>query len=129
MSTLSQWFRVSTWVLGETPSSNWIGSADCFFIPDPDAPTPIIGAYLLHDKKGLKISKNKFDRAWQRMMGKALNKGLEIDGKILKLEEPFTFHYLKAKGVTDHTEHESGQRSKKAREIYVRRLQEMDATK
>ncbi|MFT5580150.1 MAG: hypothetical protein ACI9WS_002911 [Paraglaciecola psychrophila] len=95
----------------------------------PTAPTPITGAYLLHDSKGLKVSKNKFDSAWQRVMEKAEQRGIDVDGKALKLTEHFTFHDLKAKGVSDHTEHHSGHKSEKARQIYIRRLQEVDATK
>lgn len=48
--------------------------------------------------------------------------GIDVDGKNLKLLEKFTFHDLKAKGVSDHTEHHSGHRSEKARQIYIRRL-------
>ena len=85
--------------------------------------------YLLHDAKGLTISKNKFDSAWQRVMGKAVEKGIEINGKDLKLLEKFNFHDIKAKGVSDHTEHHSGHKSEKARQIYIRRLQDVEATK
>jgi integrase len=95
----------------------------------PDAPTPITGAYLLHDAKGLKIQKNRFDSAWQRVMEKAVEIGIEIDGQNLKLTEPFKFHDLKAKGVSDHTEHHSGHKSEKARQIYIRKLKEVDATR
>lgn len=95
----------------------------------PNAPIPNSGAFLLHNKNGLKITKNAFDSAWQRVMEKAIESGIEIDGKNLKLSEKFTFHDLKAKGVTDHTEHHSGHKSEKARQIYIRRLQEVDATR
>ena len=96
---------------------------------NPDAPSPITGAYLLHDTKGLKINKNKFDSAWKRVMEKAVNECLKIDGKILRLEEVFKFHDLKAKGVSDHTENHSGHKSEKARQIYIRKLKEVDATR
>jgi integrase len=95
----------------------------------PDAPTPITGTFLLHDAKGLKIQKNRFDSAWQRVMEKAVEIGIEIDGQTLKLSEPFKFHDLKAKGVSDHTEHHSGHKSEKARQIYIRKLKEVDATR
>lgn len=71
---------------------------------NPSAPIPISGAYLLHDAKGLKIQKNRFDSAWQRVMEKAAETGIEVDGLWLKPEESFNFHDLKAKGVSDHTE-------------------------
>lgn len=94
----------------------------------PSAPTPITGAYLLHSAKGLKISKNKFYSAWRRVMAKAVGEGITVKGKVLKLDEEFTFHDLKTRGVTNHTEHHSGHKSEKARQIYIRRLQEVDAT-
>lgn len=96
---------------------------------NPSAPLPITGAYLLHDAKGLKISKNRFDSAWKRVMEKAVEDGIEVDGQKLKLEEAFTFHDLKAKGVTDHTEQWAGHKSEKARMVYIRKLREIDATR
>jgi len=96
---------------------------------NPSAPAPIKGTYLIHTKKGLPISKNAFDSAWQRVMKKAVTTGIKIGDKQLKLEEPFNFHDLKAKGVSDHTEHESGHRSEKAHKIYMRKLRKVDATK
>lgn len=95
----------------------------------PNAPTPNTGAYLLHDAKGLKVQKNRFDSAWQRVMEKAVNEGLEVDGQHLQLKEPFTFHDLKAKGTTDHTEQWAGHKSEKARLVYIRKLREIDATR
>lgn len=95
----------------------------------PNAPTPNDGAFLLHDAKGLKVQKNRFDSAWQRVMEKATSEGLEVDGQQLKLEEAFTFHDLKAKGVTDHTEQWAGHKSEKARMVYIRKLREIDATR
>lgn len=95
----------------------------------PSAPAPIDGAFLLHDAKGLKVQKNRFDSAWQRVMEKAVTVGIEIDGQQLKLEEAFTFHDLKAKGTTDHTEQWAGHKSEKARMVYIRKLREIDATR
>lgn len=62
-------------------------------------------------------------------MEKAVNEGMETDGEQLKLEESFTFHDLKAKGVTDHTEQWAGHKSEKARIVYIRKLREIDATR
>ena len=95
----------------------------------PNAPSPIAGGYLLHNAKGLAIGKNKFDSAWKRAMHSAKTVGLTVDGKTIKLEEHFTFHDIKAKGVSDHTEHESGHKSDKAKQVYIRRIQEVEATK
>lgn len=94
----------------------------------PCAPIPNDGAFLLHDAKGLKVQKNRFDGAWQRVMEKAVN-GIEIEGQLCKLEEAFTFHDLKAKGTTDHTEQWAGHKSEKARMVYIRKLREIDATR
>jgi integrase len=95
----------------------------------PGAPIPNDGAFLLHDAKGLKVQKNRFDSAWQRVMEKAVTVGIEVDDQQLKLEEAFTFHDLKAKGTTDHTEQWAGHKSEKARMVYIRKLREIDATR
>ena len=63
------------------------------------------------------------------MMDTAVTVGLEIDGEVIKLEERFIFHDLKAKGVTDHTEQWAGHKSEKARLVYIRKLREIDATR
>ncbi|WP_160280084.1 tyrosine-type recombinase/integrase [Cellvibrio mixtus] len=101
-------------------------AAKCIY---PNAPAPPDGAYILHDAKGLKVSKNRFDSAWQRIMEKAVSEGLKIDDHIVKLEKPFTFHDLKAKGMTDHTEHWGGHKSEKTRLVYIRKLRVIDATR
>lgn len=85
-----------------------------------DAPTPVTGAYLLHDKNGLPIKKNAFDSAWQRIMKAALKNGLE---------EPFTFHDLKAKGITDHKDKHGGHKSGKMKRVYDRLPDLVKATK
>jgi len=95
----------------------------------PYAPSPITGAYLIHDAKGLKISKNKFDSAWQRVMKKASAVGLTVNNQQLVLTEPFRFHDIKAMGITDHELNSSGHLSEKSRKIYIRKLQEVNATR
>jgi hypothetical protein len=62
-------------------------------------------------------------------MGKAIELGISVDGNPIKLIDPFNFHDLKAKGVSDHTEHHSGHKTEKARQIYIRKLQQVDATR
>lgn len=71
-----------------------------------------IGRPLFHGKKGAPIPKSSFKTAWARIMRKALEAGLT---------ERFTFHDLKAKGVTDHKDKASGHRSKKMQAVYNRR--------
>ena len=39
--------------------------------------------------------------------------------------EPFTFHDLKAKGISDHKDNFGGHRSASMRKVYVRKLQEV----
>lgn len=54
-----------------------------------DAPSPLSGAFLIHDRHGAPIKKNAFDTAWQKVMAKAEAQGVER----------FTFHDLKARGA------------------------------
>lgn len=84
------------------------------------APTPISGAYLLHDKKGLKFTKNALDTGWQRIIAKALVSGLQ---------DNFTFHDLKAKGISDHEHKHGGHRSGKMKLVYDRLPDLVKATK
>lgn len=82
----------------------------------PDAPTPIKGRYLIHNKQGQPIKKNAFDSAWRRLMDK-----VEAAGG-----EPFTGHDLKAKGVTDHKDNAGV--SERMKKVYVRKLSKVEAT-
>lgn len=89
------------------------------------APTPINPAdrFLIHDKRGKPIAKNAFDTAWQRVLAKA--KETAPGGKVL---EHFTFHDLKAKGVSDHTANESGHRTEKMKRVYIRKAKIVEST-
>lgn len=82
------------------------------------APTPIGGAYLIHDKAGQPIKKNAFDSAWRRLMDKVEAKGIER----------FTFHDIKAMGISSHKHHHGGHRSAKMRKTYLRKLPSIEAT-
>lgn len=82
----------------------------------PNAPAPISGEYLIHNEHGLPITKNGFDSAWRRLMDK-----VEATGG-----EPFTYHDLKAKGVTDHKDHAGV--SEAMLKIYNRKLKRVEAT-
>ncbi len=84
------------------------------------APSPVTGAYLLHDKKGLQYKKNALDTAWRRVMDEALDSGLE---------QGFTFHDLKAKGISDHQHKHGGHRSGKMKRVYDRLPDLVKATK
>ena len=56
-----------------------------------------------------------FRSAWRRLQA--------------KLDKPFRFHDLKAKGITDHQDNFGGHRSPQMRKTYVRALQEVPATR
>lgn len=83
-----------------------------------DAPSPIGGAYLIHNKRGQAIRKNTFDSAWRRLMDKVEAAGVER----------FTFHDLKAAGISRHKHHHGGHRSPKMRKTYLRTLPSIEAT-
>lgn len=111
----------------------------------PDAPTPIRGAYILHDKRGLPYTKNALDSAWQRVMDKATTIGAELPEDLLEaaraagartqgnrawLTDRFTFHDIKHKGCTDHESENAGQhKTKKAAAIYQQKPQIIKATR
>jgi len=80
----------------------------------------VLSPFLIHGKDGHPIKKNAFESAWQRLMAKALQNGLE---------EKFTFHDIKAKGVSDHEEHHSGHKSEKAKAVYLRQIDEVKSTR
>lgn len=92
-----------------------------------DAPTPLKpdDRYLIHDKWGRPIKKNAFDTAWQRVRDKAMTTG--SNNKVLT--ESFTFHDIKAKGISDHVEQDGGHMTEKARQIYIRKLKEQVSTR
>ena len=69
--------------------------------------------YICH-----RYTKSGFASAWVRLMAKAEREGVER----------FTFHDLKAKGVSDHASNHSGHRSGNMRKVYVRKLQLVQAT-
>jgi hypothetical protein len=77
-----------------------------------NAPTPISGAYLIHDAKGCRINQNAFQSAWGRTMRKWAKAG----------NERFTFHDLKAKGYSDQKEQYAGHRSARMHATYDRKL-------
>jgi len=79
--------------------------------------------YLLHDAKGQPIRQSSFQSAWNRLMNKALAKGLK---------ERFTFHDLKAKGITDFDgdkQKAAGHKSARMAEVYNRKPEKVPSTK
>lgn len=77
----------------------------------PDAPTPIDGGYLLHDRRGRPYTMSNHKSQWQRLKAKADALGLKS----------WTFHDLKAKGATDQKNPDAGHRSAKMLAVYDRK--------
>ena len=68
--------------------------------------------YLIHNQNGGPISKPALDSMWRRVWAKAAMYGA--------CPPRFTFHDLKAKGITDHPQKEGGHKSAKMRAVYDR---------
>lgn len=65
-----------------------------------------------------RYSEHGFRSAWRRLQDKMDRAGIER----------FTFHDLKAKGISDHKQNFGGHRSAAMRRVYVRKKQEVEAT-
>lgn len=76
--------------------------------------------FLIHDKDGCPVHYEAFKTAWHRLMKKALDSGLK---------EKYTFHDIKAKGVSDHKQKHSGHKSATMRNVYDRKLDEIEGTR
>ena len=79
--------------------------------------------YLIHNITGQKIPDETFSSAWQRLMKRAIETGLK---------ERFTFHDLKAKGVSDFDGDKkiaSGHRTDAMVDVYDRKPAQVQATK
>ena len=72
------------------------------------------GDYICH-----RYTQSGFSSAWRRLQDKMEKAGIE----------PFPFHDLKARGVSDHDTNHSGHRNKSMKKVYVRTLQEIPATR
>lgn len=75
--------------------------------------------YLIHNEDGSMITENQFRNAWRRTMEKAKKRGLK---------KGFTFHDIKARGVTNHPTQHSGHKSERMRSVYVRKAPNVTAT-
>ena len=71
------------------------------------------GEYVCHQ-----YSESGFRSAWRRLQGGMRKAGIE----------PFPFHDLKARGVSDHVDNFAGHRSPNMKKVYVRKLQRVPAT-
>ena len=66
--------------------------------------------------------KNALDSAWQRIVAKLIKQGVVVKAN------NFTFHDIKAMGVTNHPLHEAGHKSENAKAVYLRGTKEVVAT-
>ena len=66
-----------------------------------------------------RYSESAFRSAWRRLQGKMEKADIE----------PYRYHDIKAKGISDHQSNHSGHRSPAMRKTYVRKLQEVPATR
>jgi integrase len=71
------------------------------------------GEHICHQ-----YSESGFRSAWRRLQGNMKKAGIE----------PFPFHDLKARGVSDHVDNFAGHRSPNMKKVYVRKLQRVPAT-
>ena len=71
--------------------------------------------YLFHDEDGSKITPKHFSSRFKDCIRRRV-----AAGKITA-QERFTFHDMKAKGVSDHEGNYSGHRTAKGRKIYIRK--------
>lgn len=76
----------------------------------------VISPWLLHDKRGRQITPNAIRQAFRRA---AVRAGLE----------DVRPHDLKAAGITDHSEHHGGHKSRRAQEVYIRQPDKINPTK
>ena len=77
--------------------------------------------YILRNQNGHPIEKEAFTSAWSRLMStcKRLNPNFNS----------FTVHELKAKGIDDHINQESGHKSERAKMIYLRKTKRTPSTR
>ncbi|GAA6153035.1 site-specific integrase [Pseudoteredinibacter isoporae] len=93
----------------------------------PEAPAPM-DRPLFRGRTGARLLDSSRKTAWSRIMKTALTTGAAIDGKQVILKERFTFHDIKAKGISDHKANESGHKSARMKAVYMRKLKEVEAT-
>lgn len=82
-------------------------------LPKPNITTEDL--YLIRGQKGDRLTESGFETLWQRLMGKAVATGIER----------FTFHDLKAKGISDtegDKQQASGHKSTQMLDVYDRKL-------
>lgn len=77
--------------------------------------------FLIHNTDGTPINNYAFNSAWKRLIKSCL--------KSHPTFKSFSIHELKAKGIDDHKNHESGHKSEKAKAVYLRKIKRTESTK
>ena len=88
-----------------------------------------VSRYLIRNESGGKVAKSAHDSTWRRVWAMAptsLWDRLPTDDDF---GEHFTFHDIKAKGITDHPDKEGGHKSPKMRVVYDRENRKEAPTK
>lgn len=103
----------------------------------------VISPWLLHNKHGEPLSSRTVESGWKRLMAKAVTEGAELPSAIVeearemggivighrvKLRNTFTYHDLKAKGLSDAQHHDAGHKSGAMLDVYLRKLREIEAS-
>lgn len=103
----------------------------------------VLSPWLLHNKRGTKLSYRTIESGWKRVMIKALKEGVELPqdiaeearemggivvGNKVKLRNKFTYHDLKAKGLSDAKHHDAGHKDAGMLDVYLRKLREIEAS-
>jgi integrase len=82
-----------------------------------------ISRYLLHNADASPISMTAYKLAWQRCRQKLIESGA------MPVDDQFTFHDLKARGITDHPTKHGGHKSEKMKAVYDRLPDVIKATR
>ncbi len=77
--------------------------------------------FLIHNTDGTPIDKEAFKSAWSRLIKHCQSYHTNF--------KRFSIHELKAKGIDDHVNHESGHKSDKAKAVYLRKTKRTESTK
>ena len=100
---------------------------------------------LFEDSAGEMHKKNALDSQWKRIVDKAKKQGAPLSEELkqealdfraspkengnIALLEHFTFHDIKAKGISDHDTNHGGHKSSKMRGVYIRKGVKIKATR
>lgn len=86
-----------------------------------DAPAPISGEYLLHNKDGSKITESQYKNACRRIKAKCSKLGVDLSN--------VTFHDLKANASVDRIDGDVGHQTEKMKAVYRRTPKVTKSTK